>query len=63
MIIAIKKIQNNNPKQTNKQQQLTKDNNTSIQKHDFPKSIPFQKASLTLNGVPCIKVDIQRYFT
>ena len=56
MIIAIKKIQNKNPKQTN-QQQLTKDNKTSRQKHDFPKSIPFQKASLTLNGVPCIGGD------
>ena len=51
MIIAIKKTQNKNPKQTttDKRQQNIKT------KHDFPKSIPFQKASLTLNSVPCIK--------
>ena len=50
MIIAIKITQNKNPKQTtNKRQQNIKT------KHDFPKSIPLQKASLTLNSVPCIK--------
>ena len=50
MIIAIK-----NPK-TNKQTTTTNKRQQNIKtKHDFPKSIPFQKASLTLNGVPCIK--------